>query len=297
MATVVLVGTTSSFTQKITILAVGFGLRPTVFLILNLYPFNSIIFVLLMALFYYINYNAHKLYLEKEEKEILEEEIKEEKEEYRFKRKNKKIIILYWIYLILIAVALYVIGELLSKSLTNLSNIFGLPELVLGILLGVITSIPELITFIEAQRKEKNKNSITILGERIDGLVYGEGNKITKENAIIEYAEEIIGKECNFLYWGDLDFMGIDMFERVKKQNKGANIKLFSQIYESMIKLSDENKIQRIHNLQNKNIDLEDFCKNFNLEKTVEKIKKILNNEGYIPQEILNYEELLKISK
>lgn len=118
-----------------------------------------IIFVLLMALFYYINYNAHKLYLEKEEKEILEEEIKEEKEEYRFKRKNKKIIILYWIYLILIAVALYVIGELLSKSLTNLSNIFGLPELVLGILLGVITSIPELITFIEAQRKEKNKNS------------------------------------------------------------------------------------------------------------------------------------------
>lgn len=131
--------------------------------------------------------------------------------------------------------------------------------------------------------KEKNKNSITILGERIDGLVYGEGNKITKENAIIEYAEEIIGKECNFLYWGDLDFMGIDMFERVKKQNKGANIKLFSQIYESMIELSDENKIQRIHNLQNKNIDLEDFCKNFNLEKTVEKIKKILDNEGYIP--------------
>lgn len=37
VVTVVLVGTTSSFTQKITILAVGFGLRPTVFLICNLY--------------------------------------------------------------------------------------------------------------------------------------------------------------------------------------------------------------------------------------------------------------------
>ena len=60
---------------------------------------------------------------------------------------------------ILIAIALYVIGELLSASLTNLSNIFRFPEIILGILLGVITSIPELITFIEAQRKEKSKNS------------------------------------------------------------------------------------------------------------------------------------------
>lgn len=118
-----------------------------------------IVFVLLLALFYYINYNTHKLYLRKEEQEILEEEIKEEEKEYRFKRKNKKTIVLYWIYLILIAVALYVIGEWLSGSLTNLSNIFGFPEMILGILLGVITSIPELITFIEAQRKEKSKNS------------------------------------------------------------------------------------------------------------------------------------------
>ena len=115
-----------------------------------------IIFVLLLALFYYINYNAHKLYLEKEDKEILQEEIEEEKKEYRFKRKNKKMVILYWIYLILIAISLYVIGELLSTSLTNLSNLFGLPEFLLGILLGVITSIPELITFFESQRHHKN---------------------------------------------------------------------------------------------------------------------------------------------
>ena len=118
-----------------------------------------IIFVLILALFYYINYNAHKLYLGKEEKEILQEEIEEEQNEYRFKRKNKKMIILYWIFLIFIAVSLYVIGELLSTSLTNLSNLFGLPEFLLGILLGVITSIPELITFIEAQRKEKQKSN------------------------------------------------------------------------------------------------------------------------------------------
>lgn len=59
--------------------------------------------------------------------------------------------------MLIIAGLLYFVGELLSNSLTNLCNMFGLPELVLGILLGFITSIPELITFIEAQRKEKRK--------------------------------------------------------------------------------------------------------------------------------------------
>jgi Ca2+/Na+ antiporter len=109
------------------------------------------IFLLFLAMFYYINHNVHKLYLEKEDKLIEEENIKQSV--------NHKKTIIYFIFLILIAVALYVIGELLSHSLTNLSNIFGFPDLVLGILLGVITSIPELVTFIESQRKEKAKNS------------------------------------------------------------------------------------------------------------------------------------------
>lgn len=126
---------------------------------IDLGPQIVIIFIILMAIFYYINHNVHKLYLEKEDAKILDEVEEEEKERQRFKKSNNKIIILYWIYLLLIAVALYIIGELLSSSLTNLSNIFGFPEFVLGILLGVITSIPELITFIESQRKEKSKNS------------------------------------------------------------------------------------------------------------------------------------------
>lgn len=114
-----------------------------------------IIFVILLAVFYYINNNVHKLYLKKEDKEIEAEEIAQNKPE------SKKNIILYWIALIAVAVLLYIVGELLSSSLTNLSNSFGLPEFVLGILLGFITSLPELITFSEAQKKEKAKNSET----------------------------------------------------------------------------------------------------------------------------------------
>lgn len=49
-----------------------------------------IVFILLLSLFYYINYNAHKLYLAKEDNEILQDELEKEKNEYIFKRKNRK---------------------------------------------------------------------------------------------------------------------------------------------------------------------------------------------------------------
>ena len=118
---------------------------------------SVVIFVILLFVFYYINHNVHKLYLEKEDKEIEKEEQTEAENEDR-KSNKKGNIILYAIALLIIVALLYWIGELLSNSLTNLCNTFGLPEIVLGILLGFITSIPELITFTEAQRKEKSKN-------------------------------------------------------------------------------------------------------------------------------------------
>ena len=118
---------------------------------------SVVIFVILLFVFYYINHNVHKLYLGKEDKEIEKEEQTEAENEDR-KSNKKENIILYAIALLIIVALLYWIGELLSNSLTNLCNTFGLPEIVLGILLGFITSIPELITFTEAQRKEKSKN-------------------------------------------------------------------------------------------------------------------------------------------
>lgn len=145
-----------------------------------------IVFVFLLIIFYYINHNVHKLYLEKEDQNLLEEIENEEITQ----EKNREIkTILYFIYLILIAIALYVIGEFLSKSLTNLSNIFGLPEFILGVLLGVITSIPELITFIESQRKEKSKNS-----EYADklGVVEATNNLLTS-NILNLFAIQSIG--------------------------------------------------------------------------------------------------------
>lgn len=120
-------------------------------------------FILLFILFYIINKNAHKLYLSKVRTTI-------EKEEQV--KTNKIQIGLNFIYLILIAILLYLIGSLLSNTLTNLCIKFNIPEFILGVLLGVITSIPELITFIESQKHYmKNENRETGVVEATNNLL------------------------------------------------------------------------------------------------------------------------------
>jgi len=114
------------------------------------------IFVILYLLFYYLNNNSHKLYLNKEQKE-LEKQIIDEEE--RIKGNTRKTV-LYISILICTGFLLYVIGELLGDTLNNLCNYFKVPEIIIGVLLGLITSIPELITFFESQKyyKEQKKN-------------------------------------------------------------------------------------------------------------------------------------------
>ena len=74
--------------------------------------------------------------------------------------------------MILIAILLYLIGSLLSNTLTNLCIKFNIPEFILGVLLGVITSIPELITFIESQKHHmKNENRETGVVEATNNLL------------------------------------------------------------------------------------------------------------------------------
>lgn len=111
------------------------------------------IFVLLFIIFYYINSNVHKLYLKKED----EEEAKKIEKEKESQSKKSAIVIKYAIYLLLTSVALYFVGDQLSNVLESLAEIFNIPELVLGIALGFITSLPELITFFESQKHHKEE--------------------------------------------------------------------------------------------------------------------------------------------
>ncbi len=129
------------------------------------------IFIILYLLFRVIINKIDIKYLTKEEN-LMEKEIeKEVKEESKNTVKNKETTF-YVLILILSGVLLYFIGERLGNVLENLCNIFNIKQFVIGILLGVITSIPELITFFEAQKHyKKNNNKLAGVVETTNNLL------------------------------------------------------------------------------------------------------------------------------
>lgn len=117
-----------------------------------------------VLIFFYLGFrkidnNAHKLYLRQQDKEIEEIQNKED----RWERGNKRKIVKNTLIMVLTGILLFVIGNLLGDTLENLCLRFNVPQLVIGIILGIVTSIPELITFFESQ-KHYSKNKDDILG-------------------------------------------------------------------------------------------------------------------------------------
>ena len=113
------------------------------------------IFILLYFGMKKINDNAHKLYLKEEDKEI--EEIL--KKEDKWERGNKRKVLKNVLILIIAGILLFFIGNMLGDTLENLCVRFNIPEFVIGIVLGFVTSIPELITFFESQKHHKKQEN------------------------------------------------------------------------------------------------------------------------------------------
>lgn len=135
------------------------------------------LFIILYILFLFLNNNVHKLYLE--ENNIIEKVNKNETKEF-------KKIFKYIFILACTAVLLFIVGELLGNTLENLSKLFGVPESLIGILLGFITSIPELITFFESQRHN------TKMKDEMHGVVEATNNLLTS-NTLNLFVIQTIG--------------------------------------------------------------------------------------------------------
>ena len=157
---------------------------PVIFLKLNIELKLAVVpvFIILYVLFRFLNNHVHKLYLKKEDEE-LEEEINEEKQ---VQEKNTKKVLVYILILISTGILLFIIGELLGDTLENLCNLFGVSEFIVGILLGFVTSLPELITFFEAQRHYRKADDDML------GVVEATNNLLTS-NILNLFAIQTIG--------------------------------------------------------------------------------------------------------
>lgn len=134
------------------------------------------IIIILLLLFFRITNNAHKLYMKEKKVESVEEQdesvekINSGISVENYTKKEVSSVVVQGILLAGVGLLLYVVGNLLGDVLNTLCTNFNVPEIILGTLLGFITSIPELITFIESQRHHKNDK---------EGVVEATGNLLT----------------------------------------------------------------------------------------------------------------------
>ena len=133
------------------------------------------IFIFLFVLFYRLSHNAHKLYMKKNDTKVEKKENLSDKSTFK--------VILNFLLLIVISIVLYFIGEQLSNVLEVLCNTFNISQVVIGILLGFITSLPELITFFESQKHHEDEK---------EGVVEATSNLLTS-NMINLFIVESIG--------------------------------------------------------------------------------------------------------
>ena len=126
---------------------------------LNLY--YAYIFIVLYLFLKLINNLVHKKYLN--HSNVLENnkgKINKKKENEKLKLKEQykiNIIVKYSLLIIFAGILLFFIGDILSNSLETLCNNFNVSQFIIGILLGFVTSVPEFITFFEAQKNYKDK--------------------------------------------------------------------------------------------------------------------------------------------
>ena len=177
----------------IDIILVLFTIFIPIFILITDMEINVIvvlIFFVLAFVFWKIDNLFHKKFLNDIENKIIQIENEKEKEE----TKNNKSTFLYIFLLVLAGVLLFFIGDMLGDTLEVLAEKFNISQMIIGILLGFITSIPELITFIESQRYYKEEELDDILG------VVEATNNLFTSNVLNLFIIQSIGV-CIFLIW------------------------------------------------------------------------------------------------
>ena len=130
-------------------------------------------------------------------------------------------------------------------------------------------------------------NAKNIFDTPIDGVVYGCGNKVSGMGALTTYTE-FIGSEVKYLYWGDIDRAGLNIYSSAVRANPNIDIKLFVPAYEEMLRLAQTRNIPDSDDERNR---IEDYSQIFDLvdQNLRNLFEQSIQNNKRIPQEIITY--------
>lgn len=134
---------------------------------------------------------------------------------------------------------------------------------------------------------EHSEDGMTLCGVHLDGVIYGSGNQIAKKEGLTMYTS-FLGVEARYLYWGDIDRAGLNIFLSAIKNNPTLDMALFVPAYEKMLELARK---KRLPDSMDEREQMADYTSLYGLfgEIHAQELKDVIALNKRIPQEIINY--------
>ncbi len=140
-------------------------------------------------------------------------------------------------------------------------------------------------------RKKMMEGSNNILGKEIGTLIYGAGKGITRAFSEFELSAEpyMKDKHNTIYYFGDLDYEGIIIYESIQKKKTEYAVVPYARAYEAMLNKGEDIGLEQLPDTkENQNHNISNTFFSYFSDGVVDRMKQILENNKYIPQEILN---------
>lgn len=146
------------------------------------------------------------------------------------------------------------------------------------------------------RRRMYEDNASEIFNTHIDGTVYGCGNQISEAGALSGYTDFMGAKTVHYLYWGDIDRAGLNIYLSLKKNNPTISIRLFTEAYIRMLVLAKDITIPDSDDHRERMGDYTELYSCFS-EDSRQALIRCIDGNKRVPQEIINYERLLTYMK
>ena len=141
------------------------------------------------------------------------------------------------------------------------------------------------------RRRMFEDGASVLLGTPIDGVVYGCGNKVSQTGALAAYTAFLGGAQVQYLYWGDIDREGFQIYLRLKAQNPGLSVALFAPAYARMLHLAAGRPIPDSDDHRALPEDYSAVAAELPAEVRPALLQSLRDNKR-IPQEIIPYTDL-----
>lgn len=136
-----------------------------------------------------------------------------------------------------------------------------------------------------------------ILGERVDGVVFGNGYLVDDARRLPEFLDSLDCDEVEVLYWGDIDRAGLQIYDRLRRVAEGRfGLRPFAAAYAKMARRAAARFADPLDNEASAQEGvpfdgLDDFCAELP-EDVRSYVHDVIAGKRLVPQEILTRHDL-----